>query len=416
MQRIQLIVTAKSALAIGRQKTGSSISDVETYIPGTVLRGSIAGMMIRQAQAEGQDFANDAESDFKTLFIDNQAIFQNLYPALTDELAIHHDVRQIPATALSSKNDSGFKPKKNGAFDSLIDRFCADAYGQIYDPNCPTDNGRVDAFKGLYSVVNGKYHSHAASTRLLTRVGINRRRATAEDKVLYSLQVLNETKRNKQTQAIAEMAFAGSIWVCDELAQSFSTYLQQQSQHLRIGGATSRGLGKIEIRQVEPPPQTPIAKRVDQFNQKLKQRWQQWSNIFGQPTLDLNLQNRCFFTLDLQSDAILIDRWLRTTVISEKMLQETTGVSVGNLQLHAAYSSYGHRSGWNTAWGLPKDVELTTDRGSVYLFSVDEGDRSAWIAALDTLEIWGIGKATAEGFGQVRVCDQFHNVLREDAV
>jgi CRISPR-associated protein Csx10 len=415
MQRIPLVITAKSALAIGRQKTGSSISDIETHIPGTVLRGAIANLMIRQARDEGRDFANEQDSDFKTLFIDNQAIFQNLYPALTETLAIHPEVRQMPATALSSKSDSGFKPKKGGVFDSLIDRFCAEAHNQVYDPSSPDEaGGRVDGFKGLYSVVNGKYYSHSASTRLLTRVGINRRRATAEDQVLYSLQVLNETKRHEDR--VEDMAFSGSIWVCNELAKSFSNYLQQQGQYCRIGGATSRGLGKIEIRQIEPPQQTLIAQRVQQFNGKLKQRWQRWSNLFGQPTSNLDIQNRCFFTLSLQSDAILTDRWLRTTVISETMLQSATGLNIGDLQLHATYSSYSQRSGWSSAWGLPKDVELTTDRGSVYLFSVDERDRPAWITALENLEIWGIGKATAEGFGQVRVCDEFHNVLREEAV
>ncbi len=416
MQQIQLMIRAKSGLAIARQKTGSSISDVETYIPGTVLRGAIAGLMLRQAQAEtGQDFASDPDSDFKTLFIDNQAIFQNAYPALTENLKVQTDIRVMPATALSSKNASGFKPKKNGVFDTLIDRVCADAYGQIYDPNCPTDGDRVDPFKGLYSIHNGTYYSHSASSRLLTRVGINRRRATAEDQVLYSLQVLNETKR--KGQQVKDMAFAGNIWICDPLASVLGDYLQQQSQHIRLGGATSRGLGKVEIELVpagEIPLKPTVHQRIDDFNATLKQRWQRWK-IFGNPPI-IEMQNRCFFTLDLQSDAILIEHWLRTTVISAAMLQDVAGLKSGNLQLHAAYSSYGYRAGWNTAWGLHKDVELTTDRGSVYLFSIDDGDRAAWEQALAALEIWGVGKSTAEGFGQVKVCDEFHNVLREEAV
>lgn len=412
MQHIQLVIRAKSPLAIERQKTGSSVSDVETYIPGTALRGAIAGLMIRQAQAEGQDFANELESDFKTLFIDNQAIFQNAYPALTEHLTVNSEVRVMPATALSSKNSSGFKPKKNGVFDTLIDRFCADAYGQIYDPNCPIDGDRVDPFKVLYSIHDGTYYSHSATSRLLTRVGINRRRATAEDQVLYSLQVLNETKR--KDDHVEEMAFVGNIWVCDELANEFYNYLQQHSEHIRIGGATSRGLGKIEIQSELVEHQSTIQQRIDKFNRTLKQRWEQWKIFRNQPNTEI--QNRCFFTLDLQSDAILTENWLRTTVISPAMLQKIAGLTNGNLQLHAAYSSYSYRSGWNTAWGLHKDTELTTDRGSVYLFSINESDRVVWEKALENLEIWGVGNATAEGFGQIRVCDEFHNVLREEAV
>jgi CRISPR-associated protein Csx10 len=430
MQRIQLLITAKSPLAIGRQKTGSSISDVETYIPGAVLRGAIAGLMIRQAQAEGTDFASDPESDFKTLFIDNQAIFHNAYPAITEVnnpaanaknnepetiLQIQSDVRVMPATALSSKNASGFKPRKNGVFDTLIDRFCADAYGQVYDPNCPTDGDRVDPFKGFYSIYGGAYYSHSASSRLLTRVGINRRRATAEDQVLYSLQVLNETKR--KDDQVEDMAFVGSIWVCDDLAESFTHYLEQQSQYIRVGGATSRGLGKIEIKIISPEltqPRSTAQQRTSDFNKTLRQRWKRWKIFGNQPIIEI--QNRCFFTLDLQSDAILTEQWQRTMVILPAMLQQALGLTSGNLQLHAAYSSYSYRSGWSTAWGLPKDMELTTDRGSVYLFSIDEGDRAVWESALERLEIWGIGNLTAEGFGQVKVCDEFHTILREGAV
>ena len=63
-----------------------------------------------------------------------------------------------------------------------------------------------------------------------------------------------------------------------------------------------------------------------------------------------------------------------------------------------------------------KDVELVTNRGGVYLFSVT-GDRfNEWLEALQLLEIRGVGDRISEGFGQVQVCNNFHLVLREDAV
>ncbi len=412
MKPIQLLITAKSPLALGQAKTGSSVSNVESYIPGTVIRGAVAGMMLRQAQAEGQDFSQAADSDFKTLFIDNQAVFQNAYPALTDKLDCHPTVRVMPATALSAKRSSGFKPKGNGVFDTLIDRFCAEAYGMVYDPNCPVDGGRVDTFKGLYSIdAEAQYHSHSSTTRLLTRVGINRRRNTAEDQVLYSIQVLNESKRKGQRSE--EMVFASTIWVCDALAESLFAYLSAQSHHFRFGGSASRGLGKVQLKPQILEPETTLTQRVDALNQTLKERWERWKVFGGGPQGLIN--GRCFFTLNLQSDAILIEQWQRTMVMSAAMLMDAVGLTSGNLQLHQAYSSSSQRSGWNAAWGLPKDVELTTDRGAVYLFSIDETERPTWEAKLAELEVWGIGDATAEGFGQVRVCDEFHTVLRENA-
>jgi CRISPR-associated protein Csx10 len=412
MKQIQLTITAEAPLAIAQEKTGSSISDTASYIPGTVLRGAIAGLMLRQAQAEGQDFSQEPNSDFKTLFIDNQAIFQNAYPALTDDLQVRSNIRVMPSTALSSKNKSGFKPKKNGVFDTLIDRFCAAAHGRIYDPNCPTDGDRVDACKGLYSVNNGQYQMHSATSRLLTRVGINRRRATAEDQVLYSVQVLNELKQHEDQAA--NTVFVGNIWVCDELVEGLITYLTGQHGQCRLGGSASRGLGKVELQPVLIKQPSTIESRIDRFNKTLEERWRRWQ-IFGDVPTE-SIENRCFFSLDLQSDAILVENWQRTMVISAAMLQQAVGLESGDLKLHQAYSSYGLRSGWNAAWGLPKDNQLITNSGSVFLFSIDKSVQEQWLSKLEDLEIWGIGNATAEGFGQVRVCDDFHNVLREVAV
>jgi len=412
MRRIQLKIKALSPLAIGRHKPGGSISEVETYIPGTVIRGAIAGLMIRQANSEGIDFANDPDSDFKTLFIDGGAIFQNAYPAIaevSDDFQVRSEVKFLPATALSAKGKSGFRPKGNGVFDSLLDRFCAEQFGQVYDPNCPVDGGRVDPVKGFYSSKQQQYAMHSTSTRLLTRVGINRSRATAEDQILYSTQVLEEFKRQN-----VPMVFSSNILVVEAPAQEFFQYLNHNANSLRLGGAVSRGLGKVELDLELRETATDLGDRLTQFNTALKERWQLWK-LFDGTKADPS-QERLFFTIGLQSDAILTEEWRRITVISETMLRAAVGSSSENIRLEASYSSYDYRSGWNTAWGLMKDTELMTDRGSVYLFSVDKREAEHWITPLTELENSGMGDRIAEGFGQVRVCDEFHSIFRERAV
>jgi CRISPR-associated protein Csx10 len=415
MKRIKVQITAHSPLAIGRQKPGGSISEVETYIPGTVIRGAIAGLMIRDAKAAGTDFASDPESDFKALFIDGDARFQNAYPAVTDVgdcLQVNSEVRVLPATALSAKGKSGFKPKGNGVFDSLIDRYCAEQHGQVYDPSCPKDSGRVDPFKGFYSCLKNSYYSHSASTRLLARVGINRNRATAEDQFLYSIQVLNETKRKENTNL--PMVFCGSILVKESIAQDFYQYLGHNADNIRLGGSASRGLGKVSLHLQLTDSESMVGDRLAAFNKSLQERWQLW-RMFNQSKANPTIE-RIFFTIGLQSDAILSEQWQRSTVISATLLQAAVGSLPGDVKLEVAYSSYDYRSGWNSAWGLMKDTELITDRGSVYLFSVDKAHEPAWINALTDLESRGIGDRTMEGFGQVRVCDEFHCISREKAV
>ncbi|WP_027404208.1 type III-D CRISPR-associated RAMP protein Csx10 [Aphanizomenon flos-aquae] len=417
MKKIELEIKALSPLAIGRQKPGGNISEVETFIPGSVIRGAVASQILKEANQEVEE--ND---DFHKLFLsENPAIFQNAYPGDDQPKndKIKSEVRVIPATALSSKNKPGFKSSKsskgNGVFDTLIDRFCAENYGQIYDFNCPgeaniLEGDRVDNFTGFYSQNSSIYAKNSVNSRLLTRVGINRRRATSEEQVLYSIEVLNESEeRGKKPKSII---FKSAILVPDDLLDSLYTFIHNHQNNFRLGGASSRGLGKVQITaKKQTEIKSNLDDRINQFNQKLRTRWNEWGNIFGK--ISEIPKNRIYFTIDLQADAILSENWRRTTVISEAMLQQVTGVEDSSLQLHTAYSSYDYRSGWNTAWGLMKDVELVTNRGGVYLFSTDNKD--LWLNAWENLEVYGIGERTSEGFGQVQVCNEFHLILREEA-
>jgi CRISPR-associated protein Csx10 len=351
---------------------------------------------------------------------DNPAIFQNAYPALvSDGELVSKDTFEengvLPATALSSKNNPGFKseedePEKNGVFDTLIDRFCAEGYGYPYDPNCPEDGGRVDAASiSFYCKFDDEYHSLKANKRLLTRVGINRRRATSEEEILYSLEVLNESQEKKQNPVY----YRGAILVKEDLAESLRDFIQERHQNFRLGGSTSRGLGKVEITTKQPvSAKIAVEQKLTKFTNSIQDRWQKWG-VFGVPLKELS-GDRTYFTLDLQSDAILTENWRRTTVISEKMLQQFAKVEDSSLKLEAAYSSYDYLSGWNAAWGLMKDVELITNKGSVYLFSTNQ--REIWDNVLGDLEVRGVGDRTCEGFGQIQICNQFHNVFREEAV
>jgi CRISPR-associated protein Csx10 len=420
MQRIELEIKALSALAIARQKAGGSIGEAVDYIPGTVIRGAVAAQILDLSNGRSADLTENG-GDFQALFLsDNPAIFQNAYPALvSDGELVSKDTFEengvLPATALSSKNNPGFKseedePEKNGVFDTLIDRFCAEGYGYPYDPNCPEDGGRVDAASiSFYCKFDDEYHSLKANKRLLTRVGINRRRATSEEEILYSLEVLNESQEKKQNPVY----YRGAILVEEDLAESLRDFIQDRHQNFRLGGSTSRGLGKVEITTKQPvSAKIAVEQKLTKFTNSIQDRWQKWG-VFGVPLKELS-GDRTYFTLDLQSDAILTENWRRTTVISEKMLQQFAKVEDSSLKLEAAYSSYDYLSGWNAAWGLMKDVELITNKGSVYLFSTNQ--REIWDNVLGDLEVRGVGDRTCEGFGQIQICNQFHNVFREEAV
>lgn len=417
MKRISLKITAQTPLAIGQRKPGGSVSEAMDYIPGMVIRGAIATEILKLAPA-----GPDPEDDFHRLFLDETAaIFRNAYPAVAkvdeDSYAIRDAaINVLPATALSAKTDSGFKPARAGVFDSLIDSFCAREQGLFYEPSDIKGNP-VEPLNGFYSHDGQHYYRHAVNKRLLTRVGINRRRATAQDEMLYAIEVMNESQGKQEK---VPTVYRGSILIRDnrdDLATQLKEFLQQYCDRMRLGGSASRGLGLVEVEAALEDVDAPVdllSQRITAFTDTLKERWKWW-NVLGQLSSD-PLKDRTFFTLDLQSDAILTENWRRTMVMSKAMLSQYLGIDKADLELHMAHSSYDYRSGWNAAWGLPKDMELVTKMGSVFLFSMPEMKEDEYYRQLVNLELYGVGERCSEGFGQVKVCDQFHQVMREEMV
>lgn len=412
MQRINLTITAQAPLAIGQRKPGGSVSEAMDYIPGTVIRGAIASKLLQHGEPTLGD-------DFHRLFVDEgAAIFQNAYPAIAklgeDQYRLSpSETRVLPATALSSKTDSGFKPRKAGVFDALIDSFCAKDQGLFYEPNSK-EGDRVEPFSGFYSKVNGQYYSHSVSKRLLTRVGINRRRATAQDEILYSLEVMNEVQGKGDNQQAT--VYRSTILVDDDLADGLCAFISQNGDRFRLGGSASRGLGKVELEATldDADNSSPtIDQRVEQFNQLLSDRWRHWRKFGSGKDFP---EDKLFVSISLESEAVLTENWQRTFVLSVAMLCQHTGLSENEVKLEMAYSSYDYRSGWNAAWGLPKDMDFVTKLGSVFLFSIPKTEQGNWIEKLAELERPGIGERTSEGFGQIRVCDEFHQVMREEPV
>jgi CRISPR-associated protein Csx10 len=419
MKQIELIITALSPLAIGQRKPGGSVSEALDYIPGTMIRGAIAQQILNHADTE------PAEGDnFHKLFLaETAAVFGNGYCAIaqiiSDDDRNYYElsaapVQVVPASALSSKTSAGFKPKKAGVFDSLIDSYCAREQGHFYVPN-DIDENLVDSFGGFYSKTQQGYLSHKVSKRLLTRVGINRRRATAEDEILYSIEVMDESQGKA---APIPTVYRSSILVqdTDGLAEDLGTFLRQRCTHLRLGGSASRGLGRVCLEIAEPVEvkDSDIKERISAFNHKLQARWALWSALGG--ATENPTQTRSFFSLTLHADAILSEQWQRTMVMSPAMLAPLIGLSEHEIWLHRACSSYDYRSGWNAAWGLPKDTELVTNMGSVMMYSVKTERLAACYEGLAKLEQVGIGSRCSEGYGQVKVCDEFHLIMREESV
>ncbi len=391
-------VTLKSPLITGgRKPTGQAVEAVQ-YIRGGLIRGAVAKAWL----ANSEDGEPDA--DFRQLFLnDGAGIFRNCYPGLS----------VLPATAVGCKDFSGFLKKgdekkgedeKHGIFDTLLEQLAAEKAGWLYQPGCPCCGGRVDAKTGFYEESDQVYQARSLSTRLLTRVAINRHRRVAEDELLYHLTAVDALSADNK-----KVTLQGSARIPSSLVGRVADTLQKQVQ--RIGGGSSRGLGRVCVKVSSKCENSePLDKRIADFNNALEKLWDAYSHL---PNVKMDAFEGTYFSIALQSGAILTaaDGWQRSIVLTAPMFQEISGCDA-EVTLVRSFASSDYVGGWNAAWGLPKETDLATRMGSVFVFHTP--DIKSWKPYLKMLQDTCIGNRREEGFGQILICDPFHLRTREN--
>ena len=391
---LSLQVTLQSPIITGGRKPTGQAVEAFNYIRGGLIRGAVANELLTDLEN------NKPDADFQKLFTENgAAIFRNCTPA----------TNVLPATAISCKDKPGFRAdEKHGVFDTLIERVVSEKADRMYQPNCPECSGRVESYSGFYEGTTGSYKERHLNTRLLTRVAINRQRKVAEEGLLYHLTavdpvIVKTKKQNSQEKTESTpVVLHGSARVPSDLVEKVGETLGQKV--MRLGGGSSRGLGRVNIAVKNRPTAEPIKERVCNFNDALSKVWQTYTCL---PNTDIDQFEGSYFTVNLQSEAIFTaeDGWQRTMVLTAQMLQDMADCSA-EVKFVRSFASYGYAGGWNAAWGLPKETELVTNLGSVFVFHTPDID--AWLPALQNLENTGIGNRREEGYGQITICDPFH--------
>lgn len=385
-------ITLKSPIIPGGRKPAGQVTEAVQHIRGGLLRGAVANAWLADSGNEQPD------ADFRQLFLDRSAgIFRNCYPGAS----------VLPATAIGCKDFAGFlavnDEEKHGIYDTLLERLVSEKVDWLlYNPSCPHcgDDGRVETQSGFYTQSNGFYEKKTLSTRLLTRVAINRQRKVAADELLYNLNAIDPLSADDKN-----VSLYGSAWVPSALVSKVADTLQKRVQ--RLGGGSSRGLGHVHIKVQRCDGTDSLEQRICGFNEALKTVWEAYSRL---PNVEIDAFDGTYFSIALQSDAILEDNWQKSMLLTASMLQEMTGCDA-EVTLIRSFASYDYVSGWNAAWELPKEIDLVTRVGSVFVFHTSEID--AWIPTLRTLEKIGVGSRCEEGFGQILICDPFHLRTRE---
>jgi len=396
IERLHVELAAKSPLCFGERRPGGQFRETPGYVPGAALRAAVAMRLL--------DRADVSPAAFQEIFVGGArgpAVFSDACPG----------VGVLPATAVSCKCHNGFQGDgRHGVKDTLVERLCFEALGPagpLLLPRCQCGD-RMQAVESRFYRRDGQAFLSAKLTQqLLTRVAINRRRATAEDELLYSPIVIAEGRLDADGN-YDETRFNGTV-----IAAAHGDLLETELRELRsVGSGNSRGLGQVKIsvtRELADRDSelAALQERTQALNEEIRNFWQAVRQLPGCKSPEHDPDTGTYFTLDLQSDAVLKEHgWLPAITLTGEMLKELSAVDDSTLSLVRCYSGCDYRGGWNLAWRLPKDVQVVIPRGSVFIYWTRNFEK--WKARLLDLEYWGIGERTSEGFGRVRVSDEFH--------
>ncbi len=351
-----------------RHRSGNDYMGMD-YIPGTTLWGAAAA-------ATGIRPGEEPTHDFRKIFYSGEVIFSNLYPSEGPYRA-----HPIPLSARTKKSAPGFaypgvdailKDEKGtevkpwGVVDLLMDE------KPDYDPDWAPLKGwyfkepkNSEEFKELRMMIRG--HTDRSNKSGTAREGrlFTRRNIARGQKFLGSIRVLTSEAESLMEEFVKK-------------------YLGANPIYLPVG----RQPGTISVNLTAVKEDTPY--------------------YLPKPALLGG-----YITVTCLSDAIILDHWLRPLpYISKKEVAGAVGIPENAVEgPYTHYSSIKETYSWNGAYSRARETELSISAGSAFLFLIswpDEIDDKEKINRLTHGQLKGIGLRTAEGFGEVRINDPFH--------
>lgn len=395
-----LCVTPEAPIHAGTVKSRGEYLHTRDYVPGSLLRGTLAEWLKLQGRA--QDIVQFVQ----------KVRFGNLYPTPSTRIW----ALPFPLTALECKLKGGFcgipkyfqETPGHGIRDSLL---IALAYGELEKRGarfpvpmllrCTHEDkekekqkrcgARMERVGGFYASLREGWKKLNLQKALQTKVALSRYRRAAQEKMLYRVVGIRPQGH-----------FVGRIWVADD---SVLQEIRQAVERLGIGALTTRGFGTVRASETEPST-SPLRRRLREFNDGLRVVWRDLYALARQVNGPPGIPSEplgTYFSVDLLSPAVLRDPhglptlklWLgRDGHWLEPVFWVTQSAFVG---------------GFSTAWGLPKPTYLGAAMGSVYVFRVDESPEDENLLSwLGSLEACGVGQYVDEGLGEVVICHPFH--------
>lgn len=382
MKVYHIAVEPLTLLRIGGIKPKNDYLTTLHYIPGSVLRGTLAEWL----KVKGKENAILSQVQ--------RMRFGNLFP--TDREADF--VLPIPLTALECKLHGGFKGEGgHGVRDSLL---VAVAYRELERLGacfpiplafrCKTCGGRMERVSGFCARTANGWRKSGVSLHLQTKVALSRIRHTAQEGMLYRVFGIRPEEG---------LVFSGRIWAEED---SDVELLKEAVTTLGIGAMTTRGFGRVRCDE-KPNLYPPLLERLCRFNEILRKIWRDLVKLAARVSSSFPKEPQgTYFSVDLLSPGIFLDTHGLPSLVPSLPVEEK---KKAELVFHATQPAFA--GGWSTAWGLPKPTELAAAPGSTYVFRTEVSFEEL-ASLLEEVENQGLGKRTPEGFGEIIVCHPLH--------
>jgi len=393
---LRLTVRLETPVAVSRRRaTGNDLETLD-FIPGTSVRGAMAGAYLSQGSPD--------DPAFTTLFLDNKVRFGDLRPGgysrwplsarwcRKDERHPQFDLLCLYGALASSLHQHNPAITEDQAP-------ARSALRELDSIGVPSDHlfecqecGDKTAYPGDgFCVLNKEedcYEDRKPNMRRVAHVQIDPELLRSRNGAFHSASVIT---RNQ--------TLIGRVWACSEAVPALKALVGKQ-MNLWVGRGRSRGQGRMTawLDEEEADPGQ-IDHRILSLNETASQ-------------LSAALANHVVFSCTLNSAAILLDEWLLS---KDAPTAADIDPELKEYELLTCFTRGVDIAGWNAGprAQLPKPEVRAVAAGSCFLFGKPHpGDRAQeyhrLAAILAKAENECLGERGEEGFGEAVYCSPFH--------
>ena len=220
--------------------------------------------------------------------------------------------------------------------------------------------------------------------------GIDRTTGTVAESIFFIRQAMADYYKDQKTGKYERQHLTGGVYLSDQQLELLKTLFDMP---VFAGTDRTSGMGELKL-SVEDAAQAAPTFVIKAWDNEFRAKYAEIGGV--------DLPDGTLFCITLESDAILVDRFLRPATQLNLVFE---GVK-RQMQVAKAKTI----RGWHSSWGLPKPDDTGLTMGSVFLFCYTGNDPESLKQYLNKKLISGIGLRREEGFGKISICNPSHTI------